>query len=297
MNAKKFKILLYFLVVLITASVGFAESPRQAVKQGNELYHQGKLPEAIEKYDEATAQDSLAREPVFNKANGLYKQNEIDKAVELYKQLAGKSENPNLSAKANYNLGNCYYNKATSQSQQNPENAIKDFKTGIDYWRKAKDADLGDADISKNIEVAKMNIKQLKEQMQQQQQQKQDKKDQKKDKDDQNKDQQKQDQKQDSSSDPNQQQQEKQEQEKQDQKQDDKDQQKDQQKQDQQQTGADDPNQQQQEQQSQAKVVDEQKDKPEEDMVAQKILDKEQKQKEERKKLQRATYKKVEKDW
>jgi len=286
-NVKKFKILSYCLVTMM-ASVGLAESAHQAVKQGNELYHQAELAGAIEKYDQAATQSPQALEPTFNKANSLYKQNEIDKAVDLYKQLAGKSENPNLSAKANYNLGNCYYNKAASQTQTNPQNAIEDFKTGINYWRKAKDSDLDNADISKNIEVAKMTIKQLKEQMQQQQKQNQ----QDKNKDEQNKDQQKQDQKQDSSSDPNQPQQEKQDPQ-QEQSPDDKDQQ---QKQQEQQQADDDPNQ----DQSQAPEPKEEEgpqDEPEEDMVAQKILDKEQKQKEERKKLQRATYKKVEKDW
>ena len=295
MNAKKFKILSYCLVVLMTALVGFAESPRQAVKQGNELYHDGKLPEAIEKYDQAAAQSPQSLEPTFNKANSLYKQNEIDKAIDIYKQLAGKSENPNLSAKANYNLGNCYYNKAAGQAKENPQNAIEDFKTGINYWRKAKEANLDDTDVSKNIEVAKMTIKQLKEQMQQQQKQQQDKQD--KNKDEQNKDQQKQDQKQDSSSDPNKPQEEKKDQQEQ-QSQDEKDKQQQQEKQDQQQAKSD-PNQNQNQDQPQVSEPNEAKpqDKPEEDMAAQKILDKEQKQKEERKKLQRATYKKVEKDW
>ncbi|MCK4886238.1 MAG: hypothetical protein KAS96_02560 [Planctomycetes bacterium] len=269
MNVKKFKILSYCLVAMM-ASVGLTESAHQAVKQGNELYHQAELAGAIEKYDQAATQSPQALEPTFNKANSLYKQNEIDKAVDLYKQLAGKSENPNLSAKANYNLGNCYYNKADSQTQTNPQNAIKDFKTGINYWRKAKDSDLDNADISKNIEVAKMTIKQLKEQMQQQKQENQ----QDKNKDEQNKDQQKQDQKQNSSSDPNQPQQEKQDQ----------------------QQADDDPNQD-QSQAPEPKEEEKPTDEPEEDMVAQKILDKEQKQKEERKKLRRATYKKVEKDW
>ena len=272
MNARKYKILLPLLLVLFAFKTAFAGSAQVSTGQGNRLYEQEKFDEAIKKYDQALIDSPQALEPKFNKANSYYRLDDLGQAMNLYRQVAADSKNMKLVTRAKYNLGNCSFQQGSKQRDSNLQKAIGEMETAIGHWRGVLDIDAENQKTAKNIEVARLTIKDILDQIKNQQDPNQPQ--------DPNQGQQQQNQQQD--------QQQNQQQGQDPNKPEDPNQQ-------QQQGSEDDPNQSQQQEQQAKEKDEEQKQKSDE--TAQEILDKEQRDKKQRQILQRARYQKVEKDW
>ena len=252
------------MLALLIAQGVFADSARDSTSEGNKLYEQGNFNEAINSYDQALVEAPGALEPKFNQANSYYRLDDLSKALDLYRQVAAESKDMKLVAKSKYNLGNTYFQQGSKQKDSNLQKAIDDMKTAIGSWRGVLDIEPENTKAAKNIEIARLTIKDLLDQLNKQQQQQ----------------------------DPNQQQQQNPQQ--------DPNQPQDQQQQ--QQTAGQDPNQPQdpnQSQQQQQKQQEEQKQQQQAapDTTAQEILDQEQRRRKERQILQRGPWQKVEKDW
>ena len=278
MNEGKYKTVLQVLLVLVFSQAAFADSARVSTSQGNKLYMQGNFNEAINSYDQALTEAPGALEPKFNQANSYYRLDDLSKAMDLYRQVAAETKDMKLVARAKYNLGNSYFQQGSKQKDSDPQKAIDDLKTAIGSWRGVLDIEPENKKAAKNIEVARLIIKDLLDQLNKQQQQQ-----------DPNQPQ-----------DPNQQQQQNQQQQnsRQDQNQSRE------QKQQQQAAGQDpnqpqDPNQSQDQQEKQQQEQEEQKQQQQAapDTTAQEILDKEQRRRKERQILQRGPWQKVERDW
>lgn len=258
------------LLILVMLQAAFAESARISTSQGNQLYQQGKFDEAIGQYDRALIDRPEALEPKFNKANSYYRLDDLEKAMNLYREVAAESKDMKLVTKAKYNLGNCSFQQGSKQRDSNLQKAIEEMETAIGHWRSVLDIEPENEKAAKNIEVARLIIKDILDQLKNQQQK------------DPNQPQ-----------DPNQQQRNQQYQQNQQQQAQDPNQNQQQQGQDPNQPQ--DPNQGQSQQQEQKQQDDEKKQAP--DTTAQEILDKEQRDKKQRQILQRARYQKVDKDW
>ena len=277
MNAGKYKTVFHLLLVLVIVQAALADSARVSTSQGNKLYKQGNFNEAINSYDQALLETPGALEPKFNQANSFYRLDDLGKATDLYRQVAAESKDMKLVARAKYNLGNSYFQQGSKQKDSNLQKAIDDLKTAIGSWRGVLDIEPENKKAAKNIEVARLLIKDILDQLKKQQEQQ-----------DPNQPQ-----------DPNQQQQ--QQQQKQQNSQQDPNQPQDQ-KQQQQAAGQDpnqpqDPNQSQDQQQKQQQEDQKQQQQVAPDTRAQEILDKEQRQRKERQILQQGPWQKVEKDW
>lgn len=268
MNEKKLKTFVMLLLALPLLQAVQAESARTSVQQGNRLYAQGNFNEAISSYEQALLEKPQAREPKFNKANSFYRLDDLAEAMDLYKEVAAESKDMKLVAKAKYNLGNCFFQQGMKQKDSDLQKALEDLKTSITNWRGVLDIDPKNEKAAKNIEVARLIIKDIIDQINKQKQQ------------DPNQPQ-----------DPNQGQSQQQQGSQQDPNQPEDPNQSQQQQQVQEASGQD-PNQSQEQQSEQ-----EQQEKDAPDATAQEILDKEQRQKQQRQILQRAGYQKVDKDW
>ena len=240
------------------------------IRQGNALYAEGQYTEAINKYNEALVERPAAIEPKFNKANGYYRLDDLGEAIDLYQEVAAESKDMALVTRAKYNLGNCFFQRGAKQRDSDLQKALEDMKTSITSWRGVLEIDPENQKAARNIEVARLTIKDILDQMKKQQEQ------QKQQGQDQQQDQQSQDQSK-PQPDPNEPQDPNQAQEN-DPKQD--------------------PNQPKDQQQSEPQEGEqEQKQVQPPDATAREILDKEQRQKEQRRILQRGQTQKVEKDW
>ena len=260
------------ILVVALAQAASAELVREATSEGNKLFREGNFTEAINHYDQALVEAPQALEPKFNKANSYYRLDDLSKAMDLYREVAAESKDMPLVAKAKYNLGNTYFQQGSKQKDSNLQKAIDDMKTAIGSWRGVLDIEPENKKAAKNIEVARLTIKDLLDQLNKQQQ-------------DPNQPQ-----------DPNQQSQQNQQQ--QGSQQDPNQPQDQQQQQNAPQTDPNqpqDPNQAEQKQQEQADEEKEKQMAP--DATAQEILDREQRQRKERQIFERAGWEKVEKDW
>jgi len=275
MNAEKYKTVVQVLLVLVTSQAAFADSARVSTSQGNKLYKQGNFNEAINSYDQALLDAPGALEPKFNQANSYYRLDDLGKAMDLYRQVAAESKDMKLVARAKYNLGNSYFQQGSKQKDSNLQKAIDDLKTAIGSWRGVLDIEPENKKAARNIEVARLLIKDLLDQLNKQQQQQDPNQPQ-----DPNQQQQQNQQQQNSQQDPNQPQ----------------DQQQQQQAAGQDPNQPQDPNQSQNQQQKQQQE-DQKEQQAASDTRAQEILDKEQRQRQERQILQRGPWQKVEKDW
>jgi Ca-activated chloride channel family protein len=274
-NAGKYKKVIQLLLALLMVQAVSAQSARDSTSEGNKLYKQGKFNEAINSYDQALTESPGALEPKFNQANSYYRLDDLSKALDLYRQVAAESKDMKLVAKSKYNLGNTYFQQGSKQKDSNLQKAIDDMKTAISSWRGVLDIEPKNTKAAKNIEVARLTIKDLLDQLNKQKQQ------------DANQPQ-----------DPNQQKQQKQNQKQQNQQQNPNQSQKQKQKQ---QTAGREPNQPQEpnqpEKQKQQQKEQKQQQKVVPDTTAQEILDNEQRQRKNRQILQRGQWQKVDKDW
>ena len=260
------------MLVLFITQAALADSVRVSTSQGNKLYKKGNFNEAINLYDQALLDAPGALEPKFNQANSYYRLDDLSKAMDLYRQVAADSKNMKVVAKAKYNLGNSYFQQGSKQKDSNLQKAIDDLKTAIGSWRGVLDIEPENKKAAKNIEVARLLIKDLLDQLNKQQQQQDP---------NQPQDPNQQKQQQNSQQDPNQPQ----------------DQQQQQQAAGQDPNQPQDPNQSEQQQEKQQQEDQKQQQQAAPDTTAQEILDKEQRRRKERQILQRGTWQKVEKDW
>jgi Ca-activated chloride channel family protein len=262
------------LLVLLAVATSPA-AVRETLRQGNRLYGEGQFTEAVNQYDDVLVEQPQAVEPRFNKANSYYRLDDLREAMDLYQQVAAESKDMSLVAKAKYNLGNSYFQRGTKQRDSNLQKALEDMQTSIAHWRQVLDIDPQNKKAAKNIEVARLTIKDILDQM-------------KKQKEQQNQqDQQKQQQQQKQGQQQNQSQSQKDPNQPQDPNQAKKAEQKP------------DPNEAKPEQKPAQEQQDKQQDaKVAPDATAREILDTEQRQKKEREMLrQRGQYQEVEKDW
>ncbi len=249
-----------FVLLLASVSAAQTDSVREMLRQGNRLYDDGQYTEAVNKYNEALIEQPQVLEPKFNKANSYYRLDDLGEAMDLYREVAAESKDMALVTKAKYNLGNCFFQRGSQQRDSDLQKALEDMKTSIACWRQVLDIDPENEKAARNIEVARLTIKDILDQLKQQQ-----------------KDQQNQQQPQnppESQQDPNQPQ--------------DPNQAQPAQPQDPNQTKDEPPSEPPQQQQEQEVVPD---------ATAQEIIDREQRQKKERETLRRAGYHEVEKDW
>lgn len=282
MRKRKFEILIYFCVLACLSVCGGAGPAGTAVKTGNDLYEAGKYDQAGEIYDKILEEAPQIWPVKYNKANTCFKLGEYDEAIELYKQSASNSEDMDIVARSNYNLGNSFFRRGDVGKISDAQKAIDDYETAISYWRKNLAVSSDNINSARNIELARLRIKELRQQMQNQQQN---------DQNDQNEDEDQSEQSQDNGQDSQENQDKEQEQDKQ---QSESEQQKNEE------AGQENKNNQQQPEQnpddeSEQRQDFEQKQAP--DTTAMEILEQEMENKDKRQKVRVDGYQKVEKDW
>ncbi|MCP4455580.1 MAG: tetratricopeptide repeat protein [Planctomycetes bacterium] len=274
-------------MVLLTGTTPlWAVTAKSLVKQGNQAYASGDYLKAVEQYDQALADTPKAVVPLFNKANSYYHMDDLDEAIALYRDVDFKAKDMSLVEKARYNLGNCAFQQGLKQRDSDLQKAVDLMKDGISHWQRTLKVNPKNPKAGRNIEVARLTIKDIMDQIKQQQDQQENDPNQPQDPNQQQQPQSSD--QQNPSQDPNQSQDPQENQPQQDPNEGDS--------QDQPQDQEKDPNESPQSQ-PQPDQAQEKKDKIEQDMTAQAILDKEQRQNEERKKRQRSSYQKVDRDW
>ncbi|RKY25872.1 MAG: hypothetical protein DRP62_00305 [Planctomycetota bacterium] len=173
MKIKKLKIIL--TMILLLSQLSLASSVEDLVQHGNSLYNKGNFNDALKEYNQALIDLPQSLEPKFNKANCYFHLDDLAHAIDLYNEVAADSKDMKLVEKAKYNLGNCYFQRGSKQKDSNLQKAMEDMQTAIVCWRSALEINPENQNAAKNIEVARLTIKdiidQINKQKQEQQQQ------------------------------------------------------------------------------------------------------------------------------
>ncbi len=152
-----------FLIVLILFSHFFGlgwiwgDSLASKNKEGNKLYKEGKIDEALSKWRDAQIENPDSDKLHYNIGSGLHEQKKYEDAFKEYEKSLN-SKDSELQRKAYYNMGNTHYRMGKLLE------AIEDYK-------KCLDIDPNDEDAKYNIEFVRKKIKEnLKKEDQQQSQ-------------------------------------------------------------------------------------------------------------------------------
>lgn len=138
-------------IVIIAALLFFvkgisAQESDKLILKGNDLYKQQQYQQAEQAYAEVLAADPNNTTAKFNQANALYKQNKADEAIKVLNDLAFKTNDPSIKAKA-------YYNKGAILSGQ------KKLEESIDAYKDALRQDPTDKDARENLQKALLELK------------------------------------------------------------------------------------------------------------------------------------------
>jgi Ca-activated chloride channel homolog len=132
--------------------LGGDEAARQAVLEGNALYHAGSYEAALERYAAAAEALPDAPEVAFNRAAALFRTRNYPDALEHYLG-ALRGAGPELASRAHYNLGVIKYREALAATQRY-EDALSLAETAIGYFRESLSLDSGYEDARYNLELA-----------------------------------------------------------------------------------------------------------------------------------------------
>lgn len=156
------------IFILLAAFSANAQDAERHIERGNGFYRQQQYEQAELAYNEALARDPNNATAKFNQANALFKQNKPEEAIKVLNDLAFKSNNAEIKAKA-------YYNKGAILSSQ------KKLEESIEAYKDALRQDPNDKDARENLQKALLELKKKnqsrkdnnkKQQKQQKQQQK-----------------------------------------------------------------------------------------------------------------------------
>jgi Ca-activated chloride channel family protein len=256
---------------------GWAQDVRSQVHTGNQHFQANEYTEALNKYEQALADNPQATIARFNQGNVYYRLDDLEQAQKAYREVAAETKDMSLVAKAKYNLGNTHFQQGLKLQDGNLQKALEAMRDSITQWRSTLELEPENVNAARNIEVARLKIKDILDQINKQQdpnqpqdpnqsQQQQDQ--QRQPGEDQPQDQAGQDPNQDTGQDPNQ-------------------------------APPQDPNEGQDPNQAKESPSQEPQEpqEPQQDMTAQAILDKEQRQKDQRQQQQVMRRRPVDKDW
>jgi tetratricopeptide (TPR) repeat protein len=184
------------LLLFMAVTIG-ANAQYKDIRQGNRDYHKGNFSEAESEYKESLNK-KYNDKAQFNLGNTYYQQKDYAEAANCFGSVTDRNVSKSVEAKAYYNLGN------SMMEQQK-------YQEAFDAYKKSLKLNPDDEDARYNLEYARQKLI-LQEQQQQQQQQDQQNQDNKDDQQEQQQDQQQQQQQQQNQEEQEQQQQQQQQQ-------------------------------------------------------------------------------------
>lgn len=171
------RVLIVYILVLITVSFAFSQKERKYIRSGNTNYTTEDYSTAESEYAKAMNENSYSFEAGFNYGDALFRQEKYDEAEKQFENLAYSETTKDNKAKAFHNLGNTYFKKYASANPQEKEEILK---KSIDAYKNSLRNNPSDSDTKYNLAYTQKMLKKMQEQ---QKNQDKDKKDDKKEED------------------------------------------------------------------------------------------------------------------
>jgi hypothetical protein len=156
---------LFCFMTLVSSSQVLAKSPSGLVKDGNSAYNAGQYDKAISSYDEALKEASESPYVYFDKGAALYKKGDYSGACEAFEKAALKSKDQLFEAKSKFNSGNSDYKQAGTLKEKDPDKALEKCSTSISHYREALNLDPKLKEAAENIEMVRLDMKNILDQI------------------------------------------------------------------------------------------------------------------------------------
>ncbi len=157
------------LFILLSAKQAFTDSAAGGVKEGNRLFKEEKLDEAIEKYSQAREESPDSDIVNFNLGTAQYKKGQYQEAINSFTN-ALQTDDKKLEAKATYNLANSKYKMGSLQTDSNLNGAASLYREALDYYKRSIELNGKDKDARYNHEIVEKQLKILLDRIKNQQQ-------------------------------------------------------------------------------------------------------------------------------
>jgi len=155
-----------FVFILLLPFIANAQSKKNYLRNGNDLYQDSMFNEAEMKYRKSLEKDQDYFPASYNLADAIYKQERFEESANLFDALTDNAKDKNEKAKIYHNLGNSLL------KQQKIKESIAAYK---DALRNSPT----DEDTRHNLALAQKMLQQQQQNQEQQQNQQQDKEDEK----------------------------------------------------------------------------------------------------------------------
>ncbi len=170
--SKRYGIVTFFISLCIFANANLpcfaATDAKKNVREANKLYKQGKLDEALQKYNDASVALPDSDIVNFNTGTALYKKEDYQKAIDSFTK-ALTSEDKKFEADALYNLGNCKYKLGKLKENTDLSATVGLLRESLDYYKRAVELDQKNTDARFNHEFVERELKVLLDKLKQQQ--------------------------------------------------------------------------------------------------------------------------------
>ncbi len=141
-----------WLIVLALALSACAPEVVKYNETGNAKFEKGDYEKAIKDYQEAQGAEQDAPEPYYNAANAYNRQGQLEDVVAQTEEMRD-TDDPELRAQAQYNLGNAYFD-----AQQ--------WQQAVEAYQKALRENPNDSDAKHNLELALQHVQEQEQQQQ-----------------------------------------------------------------------------------------------------------------------------------
>lgn len=163
---------------LALLSLGWLNSERDRVAEGNRLYAAGKYDEATQRYGEALVDDPESPRLNFNMGTARYKSGKFDEALAAFERVRPAGDDPKREARTAYNAGNSHYRRGADLAATQPQEALAAYALALASYRRALGIDPADADAKFNYEFVTRKLAELRKQLEEQKKKQQEQQDQ-----------------------------------------------------------------------------------------------------------------------
>ena len=117
-----------YIIALLISAMGFGQSGKKYVREGNRNFEEKKYEESEVSYRKAINKEADLFDANFNLGDALYKQEKFDEAATKFDGLTNRVESNKELAKACHNLGNSLL------KSQKIEQSIAAYKSSLRYY-------------------------------------------------------------------------------------------------------------------------------------------------------------------
>lgn len=158
-------------LLVLTALPLAGASPRSLISEGNAAYKAEEFDEAVEAYRQAEESAPELAIAAFNRGAAHYRRQEFDEATAAFQQaaqLAAEQGDARVEALAEYNLGNALYRSSEGYARTDPRTSLTALEKSAGAYKEALELDPQLGEAARNLEMARLRMKQLLEELKQQ---------------------------------------------------------------------------------------------------------------------------------